>query len=81
LRVRLTERRITLTVTPAALKLLAKRGYDPMYGARPLKRLVQQQLETPLARQLVKGELKDGDTALVDVKGEELVVVPTVTKT
>jgi len=59
---------------------LAKRGYDPMYGARPLKRLVQQQLETPLARQLVKGELKDGDTAVVDVKGEELVVVPTVAR-
>jgi ATP-dependent Clp protease ATP-binding subunit ClpB len=80
LRARLAERRITLTVTPAALKWLAERGYDPMYGARPLKRLVQQDLETPLARQLVKGELKDGDTAFVDVKGKELVVVPTVTK-
>jgi ATP-dependent Clp protease ATP-binding subunit ClpB len=81
LRTRLAERRITLTISPAALKLLAERGYDPMYGARPLKRLVQQELETPLARQLVKGELKDGDTALVEVKGKELVVVPTVTGT
>ena len=81
LRTRLAERRITLTISPAALKLLAERGYDPMYGARPLKRLLQQELETPLARQLVKGELKDGDTALVEVKGKELVVVPTVTGT
>jgi len=78
LRTRLAERRIPLTVTPAALKFLAERGYDPMYGARPLKRLLQQELETPLARQLVKGELKDGDSALVDVKGKELVVVPNV---
>jgi ATP-dependent Clp protease ATP-binding subunit ClpB len=74
LRARLSDRRITLTVRPAALKLLAERGYDPTYGARPLKRLIQQELETPLARQLVSGELKDGDTVTVDVKGKELTV-------
>ncbi|WP_455388116.1 ATP-dependent chaperone ClpB [Petrachloros mirabilis] len=79
LRVRLTERRITLTVSPTALRLLGERGYDPVYGARPLKRLIQQELETPLARQLVKGELRDGDTAMVDVKDKEIVIVPTVT--
>jgi ATP-dependent Clp protease ATP-binding subunit ClpB len=79
LRARLTERRITLSVSPTALRLLGERGYDPVYGARPLKRLIQQELETPLARQLVKGELRDGDTAMVDVKDKEIVIVPTVT--
>jgi ATP-dependent Clp protease ATP-binding subunit ClpB len=80
LQVRLAERRITLVVSPAALRHLGERGYDPVYGARPLKRLIQQELETPIARQLVKGELRDGDTARVDMKKEGLVIVPTVTK-
>jgi ATP-dependent Clp protease ATP-binding subunit ClpB len=80
LKARLAERRITLVVSPAALRHLGERGYDPVYGARPLKRLIQQELETPIARQLVKGELKDGDSAQVDMKKEGLVIVPTVTK-
>ena len=80
LRARLTERRITLSVTPAALRHLGERGYDPVYGARPLKRLIQQELETPIARQLVKGELRDGEAATVDVKDKAIVIVPTVTK-
>ncbi|MBI3356559.1 MAG: ATP-dependent chaperone ClpB [Nitrospirae bacterium] len=79
LRSRLTERRITLALTPAALKHLGERGYDPVYGARPLKRLIQQELETPIARLLVKGELRDGDTASVDVQNGDVIVVPTVT--
>lgn len=79
LRARLTERRITLTITPAALRHLGERGYDPVYGARPLKRLIQQELETPMARQLIKGELRDGDTATVDLKDQQIVIVPTVT--
>ena len=79
LRARLMERRITLAITNAALTYLGERGYDPVYGARPLKRLIQQELETPLARLLVKGELRDGDTANVDKKDEGLVIVPTVT--
>jgi ATP-dependent Clp protease ATP-binding subunit ClpB len=78
-RVRLAERRITLTITPAALRHLGERGYDPVYGARPLKRLIQQELETPMARQLIKGELRDGDTATVDLKDQHIVIVPTVT--
>ena len=77
LRQRLAERHITLVVTPAALNNLGKRGYDPVYGARPLKRLIQQEIETPIARQLIKGELRDGDTATVDVKDGQTVVVPT----
>ncbi|OAI46210.1 ATP-dependent chaperone ClpB [Nitrospira sp. SCGC AG-212-E16] len=80
LRVRLTERRISLLVTPAALRHLGERGYDPVYGARPLKRLIQQEIETPMARQLVKGELRDGDTATVDLKDQRIVIVPTVTE-
>ncbi|HET7439527.1 MAG TPA: hypothetical protein VFJ56_08490, partial [Nitrospira sp.] len=69
-----------LSVSPAALRHLGERGYDPVYGARPLKRLIQQELETPIARQLVKGELRDGDTAMVEVKNKAIVIVPTVTK-
>lgn len=78
LRARLTERRISLSVTPAALRHLGERGYDPVFGARPLKRLIQQEIETPMARQLVKGELRDGDTATVELKDQHIVIVPTV---
>ena len=78
LRERLMERRIPLVLTPSATTNLAERGSDPVYGARPLKRLIQQDIETPIARLLVKGELHDGDTATVDVKNGQVVVVPTV---
>ncbi len=76
LRERLLDRRIPLKLTPAAIASLATRGYDPVYGARPLKRLIQQEVETPIARLLVKGELRDGDTVTLDTKNEQLVVVP-----
>ncbi len=79
LRARLTERQISLSVTPAALRYLGERGYDQVYGARPLKRLIQQEIETPMARQLVKGELRDGDTATVDLNDRQIVIVPTAT--
>ncbi|MFO0697913.1 MAG: type VI secretion system ATPase TssH, partial [Nitrospira sp.] len=79
LRSRLAERRITLAISPATLQHLGERGYDPVYGARPLKRLIQQELETPIAKLLVKGELRDGDTASVDMKDGGVVVIPTVT--
>ncbi|MEY4527214.1 MAG: protein disaggregation chaperone [Nitrospirota bacterium] len=78
LRTRLAERRIQLAITPAALAWLGERGYDTVYGARPLKRLIQQELETPLARLLVKGELRDGETASIDRKDNTLIIVPTV---
>ena len=78
LRTRLAERRIQLAITSAALAWLGERGYDPVYGARPLKRLIQQELETPLARLLVKGELRDGETASIDRKDNTLIIVPTV---
>jgi ATP-dependent Clp protease ATP-binding subunit ClpB len=78
LRSRLAERRIPLAITPSALKHLGERGYDPVYGARPLKRLIQQELETPIAKLLVKGELRDGNTASVDMKNGALLVTPMV---
>jgi ATP-dependent Clp protease ATP-binding subunit ClpB len=78
LRGRLAERRISLVLTPEAVRDLAARGCDPAFGARPLKRLIQQEIETPIARLLVKGEVRDGDTATVEVKHNQLVVVPSV---
>ncbi len=66
LRRRLADRRIGLEVTPAALLHLARLGFDPVFGARPLKRALQQQLETPLAKRILAGEVEDGDTVVVE---------------
>ncbi|HEM6404567.1 TPA: ATP-dependent Clp protease ATP-binding subunit [Streptococcus suis] len=66
------EKGITLKLQPSALKLLAKQGYDPELGARPLRRLLQTKLEDPLAEMLLRGELPTGSTLKVGVKGEEL---------
>ena len=68
---RLAVRRITVEVTPAAHKWLSLTGYDPAYGARPLRRLVQTAIGDPLARMLLAGEVTDGDTVLVDVAEHE----------
>jgi ATP-dependent Clp protease ATP-binding subunit ClpB len=67
LRKRLADRGITLEVTTAAKDALAKEGYDPAYGARPLKRLIQREAQNPLAVALLEGKFKDGDTVRVDV--------------
>ncbi len=64
---RLAQRRLTLDVTPAAREWLAINGYDPIYGARPLRRLVQSAIGDELAKKLLAGEIKDGDTVRVDV--------------
>jgi ATP-dependent Clp protease ATP-binding subunit ClpB len=66
LRSRLVDRRITLKVLPAARRHLVQAGYDPMYGARPLKRVLQKELETPLGRCILSGEVRDGETVFVD---------------
>ncbi len=66
------EKDITLKLQPSALKLLAKQGYDPEMGARPLRRLLQTKLEDPLAEMLLRGELPTGSTLKIGVKGEEL---------
>ncbi|WP_203993259.1 ATP-dependent chaperone ClpB [Sphaerisporangium rufum] len=64
---RLSDRRLTLTVTPAARDWLALTGYDPLYGARPLRRLVQSAIGDKLARGLLSGEIHDGDEVVVDL--------------
>jgi len=64
---RLGDRRLQLAVTPDARGWLAERGYDPVYGARPLRRLMQHEIDDKLARSLLGGEIRDGDTVLVGV--------------
>ena len=64
LRERLAERRIELEVTDAAKELIAEAGWDPAYGARPLKRAIQRLLENPLARELLEGRFAEGDTEI-----------------
>jgi ATP-dependent Clp protease ATP-binding subunit ClpB len=64
---RLAGRRLTLEVTPAAKEWLAVTGFDPVYGARPLRRLIQSAIGDKLARELIAGEVTDGDTVLVDL--------------
>jgi ATP-dependent Clp protease ATP-binding subunit ClpB len=72
LQARLTERRLTLEVTDGARAWLAMTGYDPAYGARPLRRLVQREIGDRLAREILAGEISDGDTVLVDVADVEV---------
>ncbi|MDG4857676.1 ATP-dependent chaperone ClpB [Streptomyces sp. T-3] len=72
---RLAERRLTLDVTPAALAWLAQEGNDPAYGARPLRRLVQTAIGDRLAKEILAGEVTDGDTVRVDVAGEDGLIV------
>src|SRR6266480_428438 len=74
LRKRLGERRISLQLTPAALELIANEGYDPVYGARPLKRVIQRRIQDPLAMAVLDGKFHEGDTVLVDAEKGELVL-------
>jgi len=73
LRRRLADQHLQLQISDAALGLLAEAGFDPVYGARPLKRAVQTHVETPLSQQLLAGRFAAGDTVEVDVEGGELV--------
>ena len=75
LRSRLTAQRITLDVSPAAMDSVATLGYSPEYGARPLKRVVQREVETPLARALLKGDIAEGDAVLIDVSDDSAAFV------
>ncbi len=72
LRKRLEDRRIHLEVTDAARSLLAREGYDPTFGARPLKRTIQRLVQDPLALRLLEREFVEGDTVVVDVHGDEV---------
>jgi len=70
---RLADQELAIQMTEAARKWLAKRGYDPQFGARPLRRTIQRYVETPLSRKLLAGEFEAGDAVRVDVEGDELV--------
>lgn len=73
-RKRLVDRQIALNVSTAALELIAKSGYDPVYGARPLRRFIQRNLETTIARSLLSEDIRPGSTLNVDARAEELVI-------
>ena len=73
LRGRLAERKLSLELTDEAKEVLAEAGWDPTYGARPLKRALQRLVENPLAQRLLAGEFADGDTIRVDAQNGELV--------
>ncbi|MFN3927845.1 MAG: ATP-dependent chaperone ClpB [Pseudanabaenaceae cyanobacterium] len=69
---RLAEKRMTIEITDQALDFLAEVGYDPVYGARPLKRVIQRELETQIAKKILKGELQDGQKLKITVENEQL---------
>lgn len=69
---RLTDRQMKLQLSDAALDFLAEVGFDPVYGARPLKRTIQRELETVIAQGILKGDYSDGDTVFVDVANERI---------
>ena len=74
LRRRLADRRMTLELTDEARRLIASQGFDPVYGARPLRRFISHEVETRIGRALLGGDVRDGATVRVDAKGDELVV-------
>jgi ATP-dependent Clp protease ATP-binding subunit ClpA len=71
---RLAGMNVSLEITDAAKAYLAREGYNPDFGARPLRRLIQRSVENPISRQLLAGELREGETVVVDAKAEEIVV-------
>ena len=75
----LADRRITIQLDTGAMQLLGELGYDPVYGARPLKRAIQKELQDPLARMILEGRIKDGDAVKVTVENKRLAIngVPT----
>jgi len=74
LRKRLADRHIHLELTEAAKELVARQGFDPVYGARPLKRYLQHELESKIGRALIAGEVHDGAVLKVDLKGGQMTV-------
>ena len=70
----LADRKITVELDDKARTWLANRGYDPAYGARPLKRVIQRHVQDPLAEQILAGRIKDGDTVRLSVRDGELVL-------
>ena len=77
LKSRLRERNIALEITQKAKEALGTKGYDPVYGARPLKRVIQKEVQDPIALKILKGELKEGKTIKVDAVKDELAIIST----
>jgi ATP-dependent Clp protease ATP-binding subunit ClpB len=73
---RLKARRLTIRLSDDAREFIAKAGYDPVYGARPLKRYMQRELETRIGRAILAGAIMDGSTINIDARGEELIITP-----
>jgi ATP-dependent Clp protease ATP-binding subunit ClpA len=71
---RIALRHITVNVTDKAKKWLAKQGYDPNFGARPLKRIIQTAILDPLSLKIISGEIKEGANVMIDVKAEKLTI-------
>jgi ATP-dependent Clp protease ATP-binding subunit ClpB len=69
---RLADRKMSIQLSEGAIDFLADVGYDPVYGARPLKRAIQRELETQIAKAILRAEFNDGDTIFVDVENERL---------
>lgn len=78
---RLEERKITLELTDSAKELVAESGYDPVYGARPLKRTIQKMIQDPLATEILKGDFKDGDHIVVDTDNDNKLILAKEVKT
>ncbi len=76
LRPRLAERHITLHLSEAAKDVLASEGYDPQFGVRPLKRVIQREVENCVARAILDGTIRDGDTVEIDARDGKLVLTP-----
>jgi ATP-dependent Clp protease ATP-binding subunit ClpB len=76
LRARLRERDLDIVLSDAAVNLLAETGFDPVYGARPLKRVIQREIENPLAQSLLRGEFAPGQVIHVDAQGGQFVFGP-----
>jgi ATP-dependent Clp protease ATP-binding subunit ClpC len=69
---RLQERKIEIELKPAAKEWLAKEGYDPVYGARPLRRTIQREIENPISSRILAGEFKEGDRVTIDIEDGKL---------
>ena len=74
LRRRLVDQRIDVELTEGAQRLIAEQGFDPVYGARPLRRYISHEVETRIGRALIAGDIQDGDTIVVDAEDGEIVV-------
>jgi ATP-dependent Clp protease ATP-binding subunit ClpC len=68
---RLKEKHISIQITEAAKDVIAKEGFDPVYGARPLRRVIERKIESPLANMIIEDTIKEGDTIIVDAKDDE----------